>query len=70
MYGQHNAKRAPMEPLQWSDTCWATARSPSPNVTRANLDVLREAVATLDRKTENQTGTKTGTSPVLKIRAS
>jgi integrase len=36
----------------------------------ANLDVLREAVATLDRKPEKSTGTKTGTPSVLRFRAS
>jgi hypothetical protein len=46
------------------------AKSITERYAHANLDVLREAVATLDRKTENQTGTKTGTPPVLRIRAS
>ncbi len=46
------------------------AKSITERYAHANLDVLREAVATLDRKTGNQTGTKTGTPPVFRFRAS
>jgi integrase len=46
------------------------AKSITERYAHANLDVLREAVATLDRKAGKQTGTKTGTSPVLRFQAS
>jgi len=46
------------------------AKSITERYAHANLDVLREAVATLDRKPTKQTGTKTGTVSVARFRAS
>jgi integrase len=46
------------------------AKSITERYAHANLDVLREAVATLDRKAGRQTGTKTGTASVLRFQAS
>jgi integrase len=44
------------------------AKSITERYAHANIDVLRAAVAKLDRKTENQTDTKTDTSAVLQFR--
>jgi hypothetical protein len=46
------------------------AKSITERYAHTNLDVLREAVTTLDRKAGKQTGTKTGTFPVLRFHAS
>ncbi|MBV9885246.1 MAG: site-specific integrase [Acidobacteria bacterium] len=46
------------------------AKSITERYAHANLDVLREAVATLDRKAGKTTGTKTGTPSLLRFRAS
>jgi integrase len=46
------------------------AKSITERYAHANLDMLREAVGTLDRKATKQTGTKTGTSSVLRFQAS